>query len=128
MTPGLTGTSIFDPVLAECALSWYAPRPQKGETPTIVIDPFAGGSVRGVVASKLGFLYVGTDVSQPHLQTVQRYGPKLIAEILRRTGDQGDGRRAAQARVSRQHAWPAICTRGRPWPVSLLPVSGVTRT
>lgn len=64
LTPGLTGTSIFDPVLAECALSWYASRPQKGASPTIVVDPFAGGSVRGVVASKLGFLYVGTDVSK----------------------------------------------------------------
>ena len=64
LTLGLTGTSIFDPVLAECALSWYASRPQKGASPTIVVDPFAGGSVRGVVASKLGFLYVGTDVSK----------------------------------------------------------------
>ena len=63
LTPGLTGTSIFDPVLAECAYKWFCPRPTKGGPPVLVVDPFAGGSCRGIVASKLGLLYVGTDVS-----------------------------------------------------------------
>ncbi len=51
-----TGTSIFDPVLCELAYSWFSPR---GGT---VIDPFAGGSVRGIVASKLGRKYVGHEL------------------------------------------------------------------
>ncbi len=51
-----TGTSIFDPVLCELTYSWFSPR---GGT---VIDPFAGGSVRGIVASKLGRKYVGHEL------------------------------------------------------------------
>jgi hypothetical protein len=52
-----TGTSIFDPVLCELAYRWFCP---PGGT---VLDPFAGGSVRGIVASKLGRKYVGVDLS-----------------------------------------------------------------
>jgi hypothetical protein len=43
-----SGTSIFDPVLCELAYAWFSP------PGGIVLDPFAGGSVRGMVASKLG--------------------------------------------------------------------------
>lgn len=51
-----TGTSIFDPVLCELAYRWFSP---KGG---LVLDPFAGGSVRGIVAAKLGRRYVGCDL------------------------------------------------------------------
>src|SRR5688572_317648 len=51
-----TGTSIFDPVLCELSYRWFCP--PKG----LVLDPFAGGSVRGIVASKLGRRYVGIDL------------------------------------------------------------------
>lgn len=51
-----TGTSIFDPVLTELAYRWFSP---SGGT---IIDPFAGGSVRGIVASKLGRRYVGHEL------------------------------------------------------------------
>jgi 1-aminocyclopropane-1-carboxylate deaminase/D-cysteine desulfhydrase-like pyridoxal-dependent ACC family enzyme len=50
------GTSIFDPVLCEVAYRWFSP---PGGT---ILDPFAGGSVRGIVASKLGRQYVGVDL------------------------------------------------------------------
>ena len=52
-----SGTSIFDPVLCELAYRWFCP---PGGT---VLDPFAGGSVRGIVASVLGRPYVGIDLS-----------------------------------------------------------------
>ena len=52
-----TGTSIFDPVICEIAYRWFCP------PGGLVLDPFAGGSVRGVVASKLGRRYVGVDLS-----------------------------------------------------------------
>ncbi|OFI48832.1 chromosome partitioning protein ParB [Floricoccus tropicus] len=54
---GLEGTSIFDPVLCELGYLWFTP----GEGSKI-FDPFAGGSVRGVVASKLGHEYTGIDL------------------------------------------------------------------
>lgn len=56
MSAGQTGTSIFDPVLCELAYRWFCP------PSGVVLDPFAGGSVRGVVASKLGRRYVGLDL------------------------------------------------------------------
>ena len=51
-----TGTSVFDPVLCELACRWFAP------VGGSVLDPFAGGSVRGVVAGLLGFHYVGIEL------------------------------------------------------------------
>lgn len=54
----LSGTSIFDPVLCEILYNWYSPKDG------IVFDPFAGGSVRGVVAEMLGRHYIGIDLSE----------------------------------------------------------------
>jgi hypothetical protein len=51
-----SGTSIFDPVLCELVYRWFCP--PNG----VVLDPFAGGSVRGIVASKLGRQYVGIEL------------------------------------------------------------------
>ena len=50
------GTSVFDPVLCEIAYKWF--NVDNGS----VLDPFAGGSVRGVVASRLGHKYVGHEL------------------------------------------------------------------
>jgi DNA modification methylase len=52
-----SGTSIFDPVLCELVYRWFCP---PGGS---VLDPFAGGSVRGIVASKCGLAYTGIDLS-----------------------------------------------------------------
>ena len=49
-------TSIFDPVLCEIAYRWFSA--SGGQ----IIDPFAGGSVRGVVASCLGLRYFGGEL------------------------------------------------------------------
>lgn len=54
--PAQSGTSIFDPVLAELLIRWFSP--PEG----VVLDPFAGGSVRGIVASKLGRHYRGVEL------------------------------------------------------------------
>lgn len=54
--PASSGTSIFDPVLCELAYRWFSP------PGGLVLDPFAGGSVRGIVASKLGRQYLGIDL------------------------------------------------------------------
>jgi len=54
--PAATGTSIFDPVLCELAYRWFCP------PGGLVLDPFAGGSVRGIVAGKLGRQYTGIEL------------------------------------------------------------------
>lgn len=48
--------SIFDPVLAEIACRWFSAPGGR------VLDPFAGGSVRGVVAAHTGRAYTGIDI------------------------------------------------------------------
>lgn len=52
------GTSVFDPVVAELAYRWFS-RP--GDR---VLDPFAGGSVRGLVASALARYYDGVELRE----------------------------------------------------------------
>ncbi|MDQ3229150.1 MAG: site-specific DNA-methyltransferase [Pseudomonadota bacterium] len=49
-------TSIFDPVLCEMAFRWFSGSGAQ------VVDPFAGGSVRGIVAASLGRKYWGCDL------------------------------------------------------------------
>ena len=57
------GTSIFDPALAELILKWYA------KDKSNIIDPFAGGSVRGIVANYLGHYYTGIELRQEQVDS-----------------------------------------------------------
>ena len=54
--PLADGISVFDPVLCELAYRWHT---LPGDR---ILDPFAGGSVRGIVASTLARWYVGVDL------------------------------------------------------------------
>ena len=51
-----TGTSVFDPALCEINYMWFS---NKGDS---ILDPFAGGSVRGIVAVEMGRQYTGIDL------------------------------------------------------------------
>lgn len=68
-----TGTSIFDPVLAEVLYKWFCP---VGGT---VLDPFAGGSVRGIVAGFCGLKYHGVDLSEMQVQENKSQEQNLVA-------------------------------------------------
>ena len=57
----LTGTSIFDPVLCEVLINWFCPKGGK------ILDPFAGGSVRGLISVLLGNDYTGIDLSSKQI-------------------------------------------------------------
>jgi hypothetical protein len=54
--------SIFDATLCELMYKWFSP---KGGT---VLDPFAGGSVRGIVACEMGLKYDGIDLSRTQIE------------------------------------------------------------
>jgi hypothetical protein len=69
-----SGTSIFDPVLCEIALRWFAPRGGS------VLDPFAGGSVRGVVASVLGHSYTGVELRGEQVEANREQGAKIVPD------------------------------------------------
>ncbi len=58
-----SGVSIFDPALTELLYHWFVP---DGGT---ILDPFAGGSVRGVVANYLGYKYTGIDIRQEQVDS-----------------------------------------------------------
>lgn len=49
-------TSVFDPVICEVAYRWFTPPGAR------VLDPFAGGSIRGVAASILARWYCGIEL------------------------------------------------------------------
>jgi DNA modification methylase len=56
-------TSIFDPALCEVLYKWFCV--DGGE----ILDPFAGGSVRGIVANKLGYKYTGIDIRKEQIDS-----------------------------------------------------------
>ena len=56
-----TGTSRFDAVLAEICLKWF------GLRGGLTIDPFAGGHIRGTVASLCEQRYIGTDLNKAQI-------------------------------------------------------------
>jgi hypothetical protein len=66
------GTSIFDPVLCELIYRWFTP---PGGS---VLDPFAGGSVRGVVADRLGLHYTGVELRQEQVDANVKQRQKII--------------------------------------------------
>lgn len=62
LAAGPSGTSIFDPVLCEMVYRWFSP------PGGAVLDPFAGGSVRGIVAGRLGRHYTGIDLRAEQIE------------------------------------------------------------
>lgn len=77
-------TSIFDPVLCELMYEWFCPA--KGT----VLDPFAGGSVRGIVANYLGRRYFGMDLSTKQINANRKQGLALLSKNNQPTWYDGD--------------------------------------
>lgn len=69
-----SGSSIFDPVLCELIYRWFSP--PGGE----VLDPFAGGSVRGIVAAILGRHYTGIDLRAEQIGANEEQAQTIIPE------------------------------------------------
>ena len=55
-------TSIFDPVITELVYRWFS------APDSVILDPFAGGSVRGIVAAILGRKYIGVDLRKEQVE------------------------------------------------------------
>ena len=66
------GTSIFDPALCELMYRWYCP---EGGS---ILDPFAGGSVRGIVANYLGFKYTGIELRPEQVESNRQQGLDIL--------------------------------------------------
>jgi DNA modification methylase len=90
-----TGTSIFDPVLCELAYRWFS------APDATVLDPFAGGSVRGLVAGILGRRYLGNDLSMDQVTSNREQGEAFVKRGLLTD----DGRPAPVWSVGDSSAW-----------------------
>ena len=64
--------SIFDATLCEKIYEWFTP---KGG---IILDPFAGGSVRGIVATEMGYRYNGIDLSEEQVKANRKQSTKPV--------------------------------------------------
>jgi DNA modification methylase len=71
-----SGTSIFDPVLCELAYRWFMP---KGGN---ILDPFAGGSVRGIMATLLGHDYTGIDLRPEQIEANEKQASEITPDKL----------------------------------------------
>lgn len=69
-------TSVFDPVLCEIAYLWFS---AKGSN---IVDPFAGGSVRGIVASKLGRNYFGNDLREEQVIENRKQASEICSDPM----------------------------------------------
>lgn len=65
-------TSIFDPALCEVLYHWFCNEGGK------ILDPFAGGSVRGIVANYLGYKYTGIDIRPEQILSNLEQGEKIL--------------------------------------------------
>ena len=68
------GTSIFDPFLCELMYKWFCP--QNGS----IIDPFAGGSVRGIVAGKTGHSYQGLELRAEQVEENKKQRDDILGK------------------------------------------------
>lgn len=64
-------TSVFDPVLCELCIKWFSGNGAK------VLDPFAGGSVRGIVAALSGREYTGIDLRPEQIEANEAQWKKI---------------------------------------------------
>ncbi len=64
--------SIFDPALCEVLYKWFCD--ENGS----ILDPFAGGSVRGIVANKLGYKYTGIDIRHEQIDSNREQGLDIL--------------------------------------------------
>ena len=64
--------SIFDPVLCEIMYKWFVPK--NGS----ILDPFAGGSVRGIVANYLDYNYTGIDLRDEQISSNMGQAMEII--------------------------------------------------
>jgi DNA modification methylase len=79
--------SIFDPALCEVLYHWFC---QDGGT---ILDPFAGGSVRGIVANYLGYKYTGIDIREEQVKSNREQALKILSiqnQPLWFTGDSNE--------------------------------------
>ncbi len=70
----MQNTSVFDPVVCELVYRWFCP--PGGQ----VVDPFCGGSVRGIIANKMGLKYWGGDLRSEQVMANEDQALKICGK------------------------------------------------
>jgi DNA modification methylase len=78
---GNAGTSVFDPVLCESMYKWFCPPAGK------VLDPFAGESTKGIIASFLGYNYLGVELRDSQIEANIRQAGIVQAKVKEKSGE-----------------------------------------
>lgn len=68
------GTSVFDPCVCEMDYTWYTTAGDE------ILDPFAGGSVRGIVAHQLGRAYTGIELRPEQVDANRLQAAEIIGD------------------------------------------------
>lgn len=68
------GTSVFDPCVCEMDYTWYTAAGDE------ILDPFAGGSVRGIVAHQLGRTYTGIELRPEQVDANRIQAAEIIGD------------------------------------------------
>jgi len=67
--------SIFDPVVCELVYHWFCPHKESK-----ILDPFAGGSVRGIVANTMGHKYTGIELREEQVLSNQEQAKRILEQ------------------------------------------------
>lgn len=67
------GISIFNPFICEVLYNWFCP------TNGHILDPFAGGGVRGIVACLLGYKYTGVELRKEQVDANRNNSLEVLA-------------------------------------------------
>jgi DNA modification methylase len=87
---GMPEVSIFDPALCEVLYSWFCP------VGGSILDPFAGGSVRGIVANYLGYKYTGIDIRKEQVESNIEQAKELLPDNNQPTWITGDSNKVLE--------------------------------
>jgi hypothetical protein len=70
------GGSVFDPVLCELIYRWFS------SPESVVLDPFAGGSVRGVVCAELNRNYIGVELRKEQVAANRKQAAEICKTVV----------------------------------------------
>lgn len=101
--------SIFDPALCELMYRWFCP---EGGA---ILDPFSGGSVRGIVASYLGYKYTGIDIRPEQIENNYEQAREIVPHNIPNwiTGDSNVVLDGFVEKQQQQHITPLYKLEGK---------------
>lgn len=99
----MESTSIFDPALCELMYRWYC------QDNGFILDPFAGGSVRGIIANYLGYNYTGIDIREEQVDENRKQALRILPAEKQPTWLVGDSNQVLDQSFDREFDFVFSC-------------------